>query len=77
MNFLGIDVNDLGVRVNLSKREIVVLARKESRNMKRGFFWVFGVPPEGLLEAMTTQFKSGVLEIVIPKYPQHSFESAV
>ncbi len=38
MNLLGIDQKDIGIRVNEAKREIAVLAKKEARNAKRGFF---------------------------------------
>jgi HSP20 family molecular chaperone IbpA len=70
MNLLGIDMNDIGIRVNVDKREVAVLAKKESKNLKRGFFWVFGVPVEGLLTALSSRYRDGVLEIIIPKLPQ-------
>lgn len=68
MNLLGIDQKDIAIQVNEAKREIAVLAKKEAQNAKRGFFWIFGVPSEGLLDSITTRYKAGVLEIVIPKY---------
>lgn len=66
-NMLGIDQKGIGIDVNFGKREVTVLARRESKNFRHGFYWVFGVPSDALLGEMTSQFKNGVLEIVIPK----------
>ncbi|MDR3608577.1 MAG: Hsp20/alpha crystallin family protein [Oligoflexia bacterium] len=73
MNLLGIDENDINIRVNSEKREIIVLARKEANGVKRGFFWVFGVPAEALLNSITTRYRGGVLEIVVKK--KHKMKS--
>lgn len=67
MNLLGIDQEDISIRVDESKREIAVLAKKEVINSKRGFFWIFGVPSEGAINLISTRYKGGVLEISVPK----------
>ena len=67
MNLLGIHEKDIGIRINEGRREVAVLAKKEAQNSKRGYFWIFGVPSEGLLDSITTRYKGGVFEIVIPK----------
>lgn len=76
LNLLGINESDIGIRVNEASREVAVLAKKEARNSKRGFFWVFGVPADGALDAISTRYRGGVLELVIPKTTQNPFGSA-
>lgn len=66
-NMLGVERGDIGVDVNEGKREIAVLARKDRGGFRRGFFWVFGVPMDAFLEGISTRYRGGVLEIVIPK----------
>ena len=68
LNLLGVAQNDIGIRVNEQKRELTVLAKKETPYYKHGFFWVFVVPIQGLLHSITTRYKAGVLEIRIPKH---------
>lgn len=67
MNLLGIDEKDIGIRVSEKKREVTVVARRETRNSKLGHFWVFGVPSEGVLSSLCTRYTGGALEIFIPK----------
>lgn len=67
LNMLGINQQDIGIQVDRVKHELAVLAKKETYSCKRGFYWVFGVPSEAALEAITTRYRGGVLEIVIPK----------
>lgn len=77
LNLLGIDLKDIGIQYDESKRELAILARKESYACKRGFFWVFGVPSEAMIDAITSRYKGGVLEIIIPKNGcKRSIESA-
>jgi HSP20 family molecular chaperone IbpA len=66
-NMLGVEQNGVGIDINPGKREVTVLARRERENFRNGFFWIFGVPRDALLAEMTARFKTGVLEIVIPK----------
>ena len=66
-NLLGIDQKDIGIDINEQKREVSVLARKDGSYMKKGFYWIFGVPQVAALGAISTRYRSGVLEIVIPK----------
>jgi len=67
LNLLGIEQKDIGIKIDKRSRELAVLARKETYACKRGFFWVFGVPAEGVIESITSRYQGGVLEIVIPK----------
>ena len=67
MNLLGVRRKDVALRVNSGKREVAILARKETRTKLSGFYWVFGVPAAASLEAITTRYRRGVLEIRIPK----------
>jgi HSP20 family molecular chaperone IbpA len=67
LNLLGIEEKDIGIRVNAQKREIAVMAKRETYASKQGSFWIFGVPSEGLLSAITARFEDGVLEICIPR----------
>ena len=67
LNLLGTDQRQIGIHVNEKKREISVLARKDSPFYKRGFYWVFGVPRKGQLSSVSARFRLGVLEIVVPK----------
>ena len=66
-NMLGVEQKGIGIDVNLEKREVTVLARKERENLREGCFWVFGVPTDASLGQMTANFKAGVLEIAFPK----------
>ncbi len=66
-NMLGVKQRGIGIDVNLSKREVTVLARREREKYRNGFFWVFVVPRNAFLEKMTARFKGGILEISIPK----------
>lgn len=69
-NMLGIEQKGIGIDLDLDKREVTVLARRDRENIRNGFFWTFGVPQDALLAEMSTRFKAGVLEIVIPKTAQ-------
>jgi hypothetical protein len=66
-NLLGHNPSDIGINVNEQKKELTVLARKETRNYRNGAFWTFGVPMDGILGNVSTHFQGGVLEILIPK----------
>ena len=69
-NMLGISRQGIGIDLDVEKREITVLARKDRENIKGGFYWIFGVPTDALMSEMTARYKGGALEIVFPK---HSF----
>ena len=71
-NLLGIDQKDIGVDINEQKREVAVLARKGGSYMKQGFYWVFGIPSVAALNAISIRYRSGVLEIIIPKQSERS-----
>src|SRR4051812_44502418 len=60
LNLLGIDQKNIYVDVNASKHEVAVRQR-------RGRFWIFAVPNLGQLQLVSVRYKSGVLEISIPK----------
>ncbi len=67
LNLLGVDSQDISIRADESKRELAVLARKDSEYMKRGFYWIFNIPSDASLESVSTRYKGGVLEILIPR----------
>lgn len=66
-NMLGVDQDGIGINVNSFLREITVLARKEQRLARCGFYWTFGVPMDARLNDLTTRYRGGALEVRIPK----------
>ena len=64
---LGFDSRSIGLEVNEEKREVTVLARRERELVRGGFYWIFNVPTNALLCALSVQFQPGIFEVLIPK----------
>lgn len=58
---------DVGVDVNVVKREITVLAKKSDSYVRTGLFWTFGVPSDAHMADTTARYRCGILEIKIPR----------
>lgn len=68
-NMLGVAPEDVGIEVDERRGELTVVAKRNIRYGKRGFFWVFAMPEDGNAANVTTRFESGVVEVLIPKAP--------
>lgn len=66
-NFLDVSQENIGIDVNVIQREITVYAKKINEYARKGFFWTFGIPVDAQMADTMAQYKSGILEIKIPK----------
>jgi HSP20 family molecular chaperone IbpA len=67
LNLWGIAREDIALALNERKRELTVIAKREGERMKTGHFWMFAVPKEGELSKAELLYRTGAVEIRIPK----------
>lgn len=67
LNLLGINKENIHIEVDAKNHEFGVYATKKDYARERGFYWIFSVPMDALLERMRIKYKGGGLEIRIPK----------
>lgn len=67
LNLLGIEMKNIALRLDEKKRELTVLAKKESPLFRSGYYWMFQLPVHTSLSEIRTIYRNGALEIRMPK----------
>lgn len=67
LNLFGVKKEDIFIDVNSKKRELGVYTGKKTRTANNASFWIFGVPRDGMLNQISVKYKSGGLQVTIPR----------